>query len=110
MHHLRESLLSPSPKGLPYLTALDDASRDRVDVRESAARGELEELPVAAFFNRTSIISERYCNFGDGVDSLEEYFIPSGICTTSSAGTYGMNRPTTIVWSSTSSASKGRAR
>ena len=73
MHHLRDSLLSPSPKGTPELTALDSASRDREEVREAAARGEFEELRGAAFFNRTWIVSERYCRIGDGVDSLEGY-------------------------------------
>lgn len=73
MHHLRESLLSPSPKGTPELTALDRDSRDQEDVREAAAQGQFEELRGAAFFNRTWIISERYCKIGDGVDSLEGY-------------------------------------
>ena len=74
MQHFRESLLSPSPRGTTSdLTALDSASTDRKDVQESAARGEFEDLRRAAFFNRTWIISERYCTIGDGVDSLEEY-------------------------------------
>ncbi|KJJ33286.1 hypothetical protein AFLA70_818g000290 [Aspergillus flavus AF70] len=73
MHHLRDSLLSPSPRGTPYLTELDSASRDEDDIRASAARGEFEELRGAAFYNRTSIVSERYCSIGDGVDSLEHY-------------------------------------
>lgn len=73
MHHLRESLLSPSPKGTPELTESDSDSKDREEVREAAARGELEELRGVAFFNRTWIVSERYCKIGDGVDSLEGY-------------------------------------
>lgn len=73
MHHLRDSLLSPLPQGTPDLTELDSASRDEDDIRESAARGEFEELRGAAFHNRTWIISTRYCQVGDGVDSLEGY-------------------------------------
>ncbi|KAJ5795142.1 hypothetical protein N7457_001741 [Penicillium paradoxum] len=71
MNQFRESLLGPSPKGTD-LTAFDSAS-DQQDVRECVARGEFEELRGAAFFNRTGIISERYCRIGDGVDSLEGY-------------------------------------
>jgi hypothetical protein len=52
---------------------LDDAVADQTDVRECIARGELEEIRGAAFYNRTSIIAERYCSIGDGVDSLEGY-------------------------------------
>jgi hypothetical protein len=73
MYHLRDNLLEPSPKGPPELTMLDDAAADQQDVRECIARGELEEVRGAAFYNRTSIISERYCSIGDGVDSLEGY-------------------------------------
>lgn len=73
MHHLRESLLGPSPKGTPDLTELDSTSSDQEDVRAAVARGEFEELRGLAFYNRTSIISERYCSIGDGVDSLEGY-------------------------------------
>ncbi|KAK8132094.1 hypothetical protein PG999_000267 [Apiospora kogelbergensis] len=73
MHHLRDALLSPLPKGPPELTMLDSAALDQQDVRECVARGELEELRGAAFYNRTSIVTERYCALGDGVDSLEGY-------------------------------------
>ncbi|KAK8122834.1 hypothetical protein PG984_011504 [Apiospora sp. TS-2023a] len=72
MHHLRDALLSPSPKGPPELTMLDSQALDRQDIRECAARGEFEEMRGAAFYNRTWIVTERYCN-GDGVDSLEGY-------------------------------------
>lgn len=71
MDHLREALLSASPKGLPGYTSLDNVSRDEEDVRQCAARGELEELRGAARFNRKWNVSNRYCNIGDGVDSLE---------------------------------------
>ncbi|KAE8316733.1 hypothetical protein BDV41DRAFT_573625 [Aspergillus transmontanensis] len=73
MYHLRDSLLSPSPKGTPYIGELDSASRDEDDIRASIARGELEELRAVAFHNRTWIISTRYCQTGDAVDSLEGY-------------------------------------
>lgn len=71
MNHLRESLLSPSPKGIPEVTSLDKVSTDQQDVRDAAARGEFEELRGLAFFNRTWVVSNRYCSIGDGVDSLE---------------------------------------
>lgn len=52
---------------------LTDAARDQKDVLECIARGELDEVRGAAFFNRTSIITTRFCEIGDGVDSLEGY-------------------------------------
>jgi hypothetical protein len=52
---------------------LDRIAAEMQDVRESIARGEFEELRGAAFHNRTWIISHRYCNIGDGIDSLEGY-------------------------------------
>jgi hypothetical protein len=73
MQHLRDALLSPSPKGTTELTRLDFAALDQQDVRECAARGDFEELRGAAFYNRTSIVTERYCSLGDGVDSLEGF-------------------------------------
>ncbi|PYH92993.1 hypothetical protein BO71DRAFT_9377 [Aspergillus ellipticus CBS 707.79] len=73
MHHLRESLLSPTPKGTTELITRESASRDAEHVRTAAARGEFEDLRDDAFFNRTWVVSDRYCNVGDGVDSLEEY-------------------------------------
>ncbi|KAH7355635.1 hypothetical protein BKA66DRAFT_446469 [Pyrenochaeta sp. MPI-SDFR-AT-0127] len=73
MHHLRDALLSASPKGPPELTMPDGTAIDQLDVLECIARGEFEELRGAAFYNRTSIISEQYCSLGVGVDSLEGY-------------------------------------
>lgn len=70
MDHLREALLSPSPRGLPESTSFDNISRDEEDVRQCAVLGEFEELRGAARFNRTWNISNRDCNTGDGVDSL----------------------------------------
>lgn len=73
MHRLRDSLLSPSPKGFPDLGELDSLSHDREDTRQSLARGEFQEVHAAARYNRTWIVSHRYCNCGDGVYSLEGY-------------------------------------
>ncbi|KAJ5371914.1 hypothetical protein N7517_003920 [Penicillium concentricum] len=73
MHRYRDSLLSPSPKSISDLSNLDGRTESRADVRQSLARGEYNEVRGAAFFNRTWIISDRYCNVGDGVDSLEDY-------------------------------------
>jgi hypothetical protein len=72
MDHLRDSLLSPSPKGPSDITTLDGADHDKQGVRDCIARGDLEEVR-GAVPSRTSIISERYCSIGDGVDSLEGY-------------------------------------
>ncbi|USP77942.1 cytochrome P450 [Curvularia clavata] len=73
MYSLRDTLLSPSPKGPSDITKLDDAAHDRQDTCESIARGHIETVRLAGFTNRTWIISERYCALGDGVDSLEGY-------------------------------------
>ncbi|KAJ5794186.1 hypothetical protein N7457_000785 [Penicillium paradoxum] len=73
MHPLRDSLLGPSPKGIADISCLDSRSHSQEDVRQSIARGELEEVRGAAIYNRTWITSDRYCNVGDGVDSLEGY-------------------------------------
>ncbi|OAA59365.1 hypothetical protein ISF_06300 [Cordyceps fumosorosea ARSEF 2679] len=64
-------MIDTSRNRLPELMSLDGATRDKEDVRAAAARGEFEELQKLALFNRTSIVSERYCTVGDGVDSLE---------------------------------------
>lgn len=73
MHHLRDALLSPSPNFPPEYTRLDGVTLDQQDVRECVARGEFEELRGAARYNRTWVVSNRYCSLGDGVDSLEGY-------------------------------------
>ncbi|KAJ5984612.1 hypothetical protein N7481_006711 [Penicillium waksmanii] len=73
MNHLRDTLLSPSPQGLDEIQGDDGIAHDREDVRKSIVRGEFQELRGAAFYNRTWIITERYCNSGDGVDSLVGY-------------------------------------
>jgi hypothetical protein len=73
MHHLRDALLGPSPKAPLDVAKLDSIAKDLRDVRESIARGELEEVRGAAFYNRTWIIATRYCSAGDGVDSLEDH-------------------------------------
>ncbi|KAL6912396.1 hypothetical protein ACHAPO_010332 [Fusarium lateritium] len=71
MDNLREVLLSHSPKGISEHTLLESMSRDEEDVRQSVARGEFEELRGMARYNRTWNMSNRYCNIGDGIDSLE---------------------------------------
>ena len=71
MHHLRDALLSPSPKGPPELSSLDNSATEMQGVRESIARNEFQVLRGAGFYNRTWIVSHRYCNIGDGVDALE---------------------------------------
>ncbi|KAI4675252.1 uncharacterized protein J4E84_010253 [Alternaria hordeiaustralica] len=73
METFRDALLSPFPKGPSDITKLDDSTHDRQNVRECIARGEIEQLRLGAFTNRTWIISDRYCAVGDGVDSLEGY-------------------------------------
>ena len=73
MHSFRDALLSPLPKGPSDITKLDDSAHDQQSVRECIARGEIEQLRLGAFTNRTWIISDRYCAVGDGVDSLEGY-------------------------------------
>ncbi|KAJ5471734.1 hypothetical protein N7530_009091 [Penicillium desertorum] len=73
MHDLRDSLLNPSPRGTPHFATSEACRMDQESTRESIARGELKEIRAAAFGNRTWIITSRYCEVGDGVDSLEEY-------------------------------------
>ncbi|GFF44483.1 hypothetical protein IFM46972_07562 [Aspergillus udagawae] len=73
MHHLRDLLLSPSPRGTSYLTTSEAFRIYQEDTRQCIARGEFEEIRGAAFHNRTWITTSRYCELGDGVDSLEEY-------------------------------------
>ncbi|GFF31233.1 hypothetical protein IFM58399_02820 [Aspergillus lentulus] len=73
MHNLRDSLLSPSPRGTPHLTTSEAFRIDQEDTRQCTARGEFKEIRSAAFSNRTWIITSRYCELGDGVDSLEKY-------------------------------------
>lgn len=72
MHHLRDTLLSPSPKDFLELERGRRALADQESTWESVTRGDLEELRSAAS-NRTWVVSSRYCDVGDGVDSLEGY-------------------------------------
>ncbi|BDD60943.1 hypothetical protein MPDQ_006938 [Monascus purpureus] len=73
MHNFRDALLSPSPKDFLEPDERYDALKDQETIRESITQGNLEELRAVAFFNRTWIISSRYCSVGDGVDFLEGY-------------------------------------
>lgn len=71
MDHLRDSLLSSLPREAPSTAAIDHARRDQEDTRQSIARGDFKEVRDIAFSNRTWVITCRYCDIGDGVDSLE---------------------------------------
>ncbi|KAJ5316682.1 hypothetical protein N7508_001190 [Penicillium antarcticum] len=73
MHDLRDALLSPSPRGTAHLTTPEAVRLNQEDTRQSIARREFKEVRDAAFSNRTWTINSRYCEVGDGVDSLEEY-------------------------------------
>ncbi|KAK4869315.1 hypothetical protein LT330_006315 [Penicillium expansum] len=69
MHHLRDSLLGSLPRDAP--STGDHARRDQADTRQSIARGDFTEVREVAFSNRTWVVTSRYCDIGDGVDSLE---------------------------------------
>jgi hypothetical protein len=69
MHHLRDTLLSPTPEDPPTVNHLDDIARDIISVRESVARGVFDELHGCAFYNRTASVSDRYRG-GYSIDSV----------------------------------------
>jgi hypothetical protein len=69
MHHLRDTLLSPTPEDPPTVNHLDDIARDIISARESVARGEFDELRGCAFYNRTASVSDRYRR-GYSIDSV----------------------------------------
>ncbi|KAL3264021.1 hypothetical protein ABHI18_001162 [Aspergillus niger] len=71
MDHLRDSLLSSLPRDSPSTAAIDYARRDQEDTRQAIAQGEFQEVRDIAFSNRTWVVTSRYCDIGDGVDSLE---------------------------------------
>ncbi|KAB8248728.1 hypothetical protein BDV35DRAFT_157903 [Aspergillus flavus] len=71
MDHLRDSLLSSVPRDTPSTVAIDHARRDREGTRQAVAWGEFKEVRDMAFSNRTWVVTSRYCDIGDGVDSLE---------------------------------------
>ncbi|RAQ40836.1 hypothetical protein AFGD_007137 [Aspergillus flavus] len=71
MDHLRDSLLSSVPRDTPSTAAIDHARRDREGTRQAVAWGEFKEVRDMAFSNRTWVVTSRYCDIGDGVDSLE---------------------------------------
>ena len=73
MSELYEVLLGPSFKGISSEKLNEDMSRDEEDVRQCVARGEIDQLRGAALYNRTWNVSDRYCNIGDGIDSLEKH-------------------------------------
>ncbi|OJJ00345.1 hypothetical protein ASPVEDRAFT_39791 [Aspergillus versicolor CBS 583.65] len=71
MDHLRDSLLSALPRDTASTAAIDHARRDREGTRQAVARGEFKQVRDMAFSNRTWVVTSRYCDIGDGVDSLE---------------------------------------
>ncbi|PWY62332.1 hypothetical protein BO83DRAFT_191948 [Aspergillus eucalypticola CBS 122712] len=73
MDHLRDSLLSSLPRDSPSTAAIDHSRRDQEDTRQAVARGEYQEVRDIAFSNRTWVVTSRYCDIGDGVDSLESH-------------------------------------
>ena len=73
MHELRDSLLGALPRGSPSVTTSDHGRRDRESTRQSIARGEFQDIRDTAFSNRTWFITSRYCDVGDGIDTLEGY-------------------------------------
>ncbi|CAG8309505.1 unnamed protein product [Penicillium nalgiovense] len=46
---------------------------DQEGIRQSVAQGEFKDVRDMAFSNRTWVITSRYCDIGDGVDSLEDH-------------------------------------
>ncbi|KAJ5847617.1 hypothetical protein N7455_011574 [Penicillium solitum] len=73
MHHLRDSLLGSLPRGTPSVITGDHARKDQESTRQSIARGEFKEVRDVAFSSRTWLVTSRYCDIGDGVDSLERH-------------------------------------
>ncbi|EKV06626.1 cytochrome P450 [Penicillium digitatum] len=71
MDHLRDSLLSSLPRDTPSTATIDHTRRDQEGTRQSITRGEFQEVRDMAFGNRTWVVTSRYCDIGDGVDSLE---------------------------------------
>lgn len=71
MDHLRDYMLSSLPRDTPFTSAIDHARTDQEDTRQSIARGEFSEVRDMAFNNRTWVVTSRYCDIGDGIDSLE---------------------------------------
>lgn len=73
MYHRRDSLLSSQPRDTPSTATIDHARSDKEGTRHATAQGQFSELRDMAFHNRTWIVTIRYCDIGDGVDSLESY-------------------------------------
>ncbi|CAG7945133.1 unnamed protein product [Penicillium nalgiovense] len=73
MDHLRDSLLSSLSRDTPSTATIDHARRDQEGTRQSVARGEIKEVRGMAFSNGVWVVTSRYCDTGDGVDSLEDH-------------------------------------
>ncbi|KAJ5355257.1 uncharacterized protein N7496_012469 [Penicillium cataractarum] len=71
MDHLRDYLLSSVPRDTLSTGTIDHARRDQEDTRQSVVRGDFKEVRDIAFSNRTWVVTSRYCDIGDSVDSLE---------------------------------------
>jgi hypothetical protein len=93
MDHLRDSLLSSLPRDTPSTGTIDHARTDQESTRQSVARGELKELRDVAFSNRTWVVTSRYCDIGDGVNSLESHMRSMWYMYTSSAETFPPSHP-----------------
>lgn len=70
MDQLRDALPSVQPSDNP--TTTDEHTRtDQESTRQSIAREEFNLSRDVAFGNRTWVVTSRFCDVGDGVDSLE---------------------------------------
>lgn len=70
MQDLRDDAASPSPRHDPDPILVSASAGDRESVREAVKQGQFDDVRSAAY-NKTWIISERYCRIGDSVDSFE---------------------------------------
>jgi hypothetical protein len=73
MQNVYNALLDHVPRGTPQALSSEALILDRQSTRDSVARVDLEGLRGTAFYNRTAVVTDRYCAIGDGVDSLERY-------------------------------------
>lgn len=71
MEHIRDSLLGSLPRDTPSTANIDYARRDQEDTRQAVARGKFQAVREMASGNRASVITNRYCEIGDGIDTLE---------------------------------------
>ncbi|KAB8231849.1 DUF3632 domain-containing protein [Aspergillus alliaceus] len=67
---MEDLLTSSPPKGKPSPYNVDLSPGHRASERDAACQGQFDDLRSAAN-NKVWMISERYCQIGDGVDSFE---------------------------------------